>query len=146
MGTGPDLVLLAGGRIEGEFAARWGTEIQALVPLDGRTLLDRTLDAYDELRNGGRRVLVGPADLATEAAVERVDAVIAERGSALDNVVAALERLREGTGSDWVLISATDLPLLTCEAVDEFLCRCPDTADFCLPIVERRAFGARFPG
>lgn len=148
MGTGPDLVLLAGGRIDGDFAARWGTSVKALVPLDGRTLLDRTLDAYDDLHHLGRRVLIGPAELSAESAARRVDTVLSDRGSALENVVAALEWLQEtpGAGPEWVVLSATDLPFLTCEAVDEFLCRCSDTIDFCVPIVERRPFEARFPG
>ena len=50
-----DVILPAGGRISGEFAAETGVGVKALIEIGGRTVLQRTIDA---LRATGQVVWV----------------------------------------------------------------------------------------
>lgn len=69
------------------------------------------------------------------------------------------ENIRAGVSAfdnfDWILILAADIPLVTTEALDDFLSRCldPNTegdvdpeACFCYPVIRREDVERKFPG
>jgi molybdopterin-guanine dinucleotide biosynthesis protein A len=142
-----DAVLPAGGRISGAFAEEAGAEIKALIRLDGNTLLEQVIGALRETDRVRRIVVVGPGEL-KEAAAE-ADRLEPEGDGGIENLLRGLEWLRQANGGiypDRVLISATDLPFLTSEAVSQFMDACPDQADVCIPAFLRAEVEARFPG
>ena len=55
-----DVILPAGGRITGDFAKMAGTEVKALISLDGQTILKRTIEALQATKRVGRLVVIGP--------------------------------------------------------------------------------------
>lgn len=144
-----DVVLPAGGRISGQFAEEAGVSVKALIEIDGRTVLQRTLDAVRATGLVNRAIVIGPREIANHPCAKSADAVIPEGGdSGPANILRGLEYLREtdGAHADRVLILTTDLPFLTPESIREFTDRCPSDAAFCAPLVSRAAFEDRYPG
>jgi GTP:adenosylcobinamide-phosphate guanylyltransferase len=144
-----DVVLPAGGRISGEFADETGISVKALIEIEGRTVLDRTLDAVRATGLVNRAVVIGPQEIAVHPCANSADAVLPEGGdSGPANILRGIEYLRETDGShaDRVLILTTDLPFLTPGSIREFVDNCPTDAAFCAPLVSREAFEERFEG
>lgn len=144
-----DVVLPAGGRIDGKFAAEAGLAVKALIDVGGRTVLERTLDALRETGRVRRAVVVGPREIADHPCSKSADAVLPEGGdSGPANIVRGLEWLSETSPAraDRVLIVTTDLPFLTAGAILTFVDSCPREPDVCAPLVGKKAFEARFPG
>jgi MFS family permease/GTP:adenosylcobinamide-phosphate guanylyltransferase len=145
-----DVVLPAGGRIAGDFAAEAGAELKALIPLGGRTVLERMLAALRATGRVGRIVIVGPSEVASHPAARAADAVLPEGGTTGPaNILRGLEWLRDASGgqqAERVLIVTTDLPFLTPEAITSFLDACPSELEACVPVIRRDEFEARFPG
>jgi CTP:molybdopterin cytidylyltransferase MocA len=141
-----DVILPAGGRISGAFAAAVGTETKALIPLEGKTILRRTIETLRATERVGRIVVIGPEEARGEAKECGADGVLEEGASGPENAFHGLEWLRAQPNSgSHVLLMATDLPFLTPEALNGFLDACPPDADLALPIVTERAFRERFP-
>jgi GTP:adenosylcobinamide-phosphate guanylyltransferase len=143
-----DAILPAGGRIAGEFAKEAGAEIKALIALDGRTVLERTLETLRATGRVERAVVIGPEELNGHPAARAADAVLPEGASGIDNLFHGIEWLRTHNGgqhAERVLVVTTDLPFLTPEAICGFLDACPPHAAVCLPVIRREEFEARFP-
>jgi GTP:adenosylcobinamide-phosphate guanylyltransferase len=144
-----DVILPAGGRISGEFAAEAGAEVKALIEVGGRTVLQRTLDALRATGQVRRAIVIGPHEIADHACAKSADAVLPEGGdSGPANILRGIEWLSDTDGSraGRVLIVTTDLPFLTPEAISTFIDSCPPDIDLCLPLVSKKAFEKRFPG
>jgi molybdopterin-guanine dinucleotide biosynthesis protein A len=145
-----DAILPAGGRIHGRFAAKAGARIKALIPLGGRTVLERTLATLRATGCVERIVVIGPEEIAKHPSAGAADVVLPEGGnSGPANILRGLEWLHEANGgrhAERVLVITTDLPMLTPQAITGFLDACPPELDICLPLIRREEFEARFPG
>lgn len=143
-----DVILPAGGRISGEFAAETGVSAKALISIHGATVLERTLDAVRETGRVRRAVVIGPREVADHPSSRSADAMLPEGGnSGPANILRGIEWLREqGSSADRVLVVTTDLPFLTSDAIVAFVDSCPADADLCAPLVSKGEFEARFPG
>ena len=137
-----DAILMAGGRISGDYAAAAGAEIKALVPVCGKPVLRWVAEALREVPGIQRLCVVGAPE------VREIVADLAEwqpeTPTAFGNFLAGVEHL--GTsGNDRVLLCGTDVPTLNAEAIWDFVQRAPDDADICMPVVARERFEERFP-
>ena len=144
-----DVVLPAGGRIAGEFARISGQDIKALISLQDKTVLRRTIATLETLRAAGRVgkiVAVGPEAAQREARDAGADAALPEGGSGPDNFFRGMDALEPRSSGSRVLIVATDLPFLTADSVSRFLDACPRRADVAVPVISRAAMERRFPG
>ena len=92
-----DVILPAGGRIGGGFAAETGVEIKALLPVGGCTILERTLEAARATGRVNRAVIIGPEALKEDPAARGADAVLAEGASGPQNAFRGLEWLPRQT-------------------------------------------------
>lgn len=136
-----DAVVLAGGGREPGLAE--GLPNKAFLPIAGIPMVERVMRALRAAPEVGRIVLVGPAEI-PEGAVDLCDLRIPETQDLLGNALAGLRALAP---SPWVLLVASDLPLLTPQAVSEFLGRCREEGvEVYYPIVPREAVEASFPG
>lgn len=127
-----DIVVLAGGRCDPELAVLSGQSLRALVPYRGRPMLEIVLEAVIGL---GRVIVVGGPE---SAAYESVPA-----GKTFT------ESLTNGLGSvrsETCLLCTADLPLLTSEAVRDFVGRCSPEALLNYAIVPAERCAERFPG
>jgi molybdopterin-guanine dinucleotide biosynthesis protein A len=135
-------VVLAGGTRDAVCAGTPGAPNKAFVPIAGRTLVERTLDALRTVPRIARIVVVAPAAALSEPALAAAD----ERRPSGAQIADSLRLGVAGFAPDeHVLVATSDLPILTREAVDEFLdgvlARDCDIAYAC---VEKRVHEAAF--
>ena len=141
-----DAVVLAGAPNTGRLHEVSPEPYEALIEIAGRPMLAYVLDALRASSQVDRLVVVGPPELDPVVA-----AAGAERADAGPDVVV---NLRAGVaalgaaGSRYILISTSDIPLLTPEAVDDFLTRCREMGDLDVyyPVVRRERSEEVYPG
>jgi molybdopterin-guanine dinucleotide biosynthesis protein A len=136
-------VVLAGGPRDAVSDLAPGVPNKAFVPIDGTTLVRRTIDALRAAKSVGRIVVVAPPGPSTAIELADVDDVRD------DGATMALS-LRSGlAGLDpdaLVLVCASDLPLLRGDAVDAFAASAEaNGADLSYACVEKSVHLARFP-
>lgn len=133
---------MAGGRISGLFAWATGTTIKGLVPVAGEPLVLRVVRALQSTPGIRRVCVVGP---------EEVRGVLPagvlwrrEAGRVVQNLQAGTEEL--GISERRLLLCGVDLPVLTAEALADFLRRTPAEAEIAMPVVRKERFTSTFPG
>ncbi len=141
-----NVILPAGGRIEGDFARAAGSEIKALIPFKNKAVLHSIVEALQSTGRVGSIVVIGPEAARVAARDAGATAALPEGASGPENFFRGLDWLAQHSGGQRVLIVATDLPCLSSNAVTRFLDACPPDADICVPVVSQAAMEARFPG
>lgn len=146
-----DAILLAGAPNRGPLKDVSSAASEAMIEIAGRPMFSYVVDALRASPSIGRILVVGPPDVrryAEQALREqRVESV--ESGERMiDNLFRGLQPL---AGDRMVLIATSDIPLLTAEAVEDFLARCKELGagrqvDLYYPIVSKEANEAQFPG
>ena len=131
-------VITAGGRVGGDFARSLGTDVKALAPLGGSTMLDRAIEAA---RGAGvaEIAVIGGAEVRAHCA-DRVDAVIDAAQDGGENVLRALAA---GNGAP-LLYLTSDIPFVTAEALRRFRERSAPFA-IAMPLATHDAYVRRFP-
>jgi len=138
-----DALVLAGGRIGGEFAAAAGTDVKALAPLAGEPMVARVAAALAGTPGVERVCVVGPESV--RGAVPAGCSWRNETPTAFDNILAGFEAL-DSPDEHQVLVCGADVPALTPHAAADLLARAPEEADFVLPVVHKERMLAHFPG
>ena len=134
-------VITAGGPIDGEYARRAGTDLKALAPVRGRTMISRTIDALREC--GIERIAVVGNDAVRNACAPfAVVKIICDAGSGAANVLGALDAWPD---EEPLLYLTCDLPYIDVRSLQWFLDRI-DRRTLSMPLVEVDAFHERFPG
>lgn len=110
---------------------------KAFIPLNGRPMIDYTLDCYRKAPELAGIGIVGP-----QAGFEDLTDItlIPQRDSLVANVEAAAQVFPAG----WLLFSSCDIPLITPGAISDFLSRCRG-ADMYYPFVAREVSEREFP-
>lgn len=132
-------VITAGGRVEGEFAGAIGTQIKALAPLGGTTLLQRSIDAARGA--GAARIAVVGGKEVRECCASSVDRVIEAAQSGGENILRALD----AWPAEPLLFLTSDVPFVDAGSVRAFLERSAPYA-ITMPLAAATAYEARFPG
>jgi GTP:adenosylcobinamide-phosphate guanylyltransferase len=138
-----DAVVLAGGPHDSVAQLQPGAPNKAFVDIGGKTLVGRVLDALRQSRGVGRIVVVAPPKVHGCPDFALVDELRPDG-------VHITESLRNGLNgfapdAD-ALIVASDLPVLTVTAVDDFIARVRELdADIEYGCVEKNVHMARFP-
>lgn len=126
-----DVLILAGGRCDPEFAEKTGCEYRGDVPFLDRTMTEIVLDATRDI---GRQTVVGPCPDPS------VNSVPAGAGY-LESLEAGLANM----GAETLLVTA-DLPLLRHEHVVSFLDQVPQGAEVCIPVIDQKECDRVAPG
>lgn len=138
-----DVIVLAGGPFDDLAAQTPNAPNKAFVEIGGVTLVERTLRALRAASSVGRIIVVAPLATHERAALSLAD----ERrpdgvriSDSLHNGLAGLTPDRD------VLVSASDLPVLTPEAIDDFVARAAGAdADLTYGCIEKRTHMAKYP-
>jgi len=131
-------IVLAGAPAEPDMAEMHGIVNRADLPIAGRTMIQRIVDALIASANVGEIVVIG--DAACSGDLKRIES----RGSLIDNLIAGAETCAEAAR---MLVCTSDIPAATAETIDDFVGRCADyDADFFYPIVTKEDSERRFPG
>lgn len=137
-----DIVVPAGGEIDAEFAERIGSPHRALAPLgpSKTPLLQHMVDTLRAAQPGARIICVAPPEAA--AVVTGVDLWLPAGRSGPENMRLGLSRARQGQPA---LLCASDLPLITAEAVQAFLHACRPDVQIAAGLVRASAYRQAFP-
>lgn len=120
---------------------------KALLDVAGKPMVQWVLDALDAAPSVGDIVVVGLADTATVAS-PKIARYLPDQGSMLKNILGGIDWVVErNPQAQQVLISSSDIPLLTGAMVERLLAQCADpTVDVYHTIVPREKMEQRFPG
>lgn len=138
-----ECVILAGGLNE-ELTAAEEVPNKALLKIGPKEMVRYVLEAYSQVEEIKRIVLVGPVDIFGFLQRDYALELVPEGDSLLANVLAANRFLQTDNP---LLISTADIPLLSPAAVEDFLRQCsPYSEDFYYPIVTKEECEKKFPG
>ncbi|MCL6520555.1 MAG: NTP transferase domain-containing protein [Armatimonadetes bacterium] len=130
--------IIAGAPAEPEFERRYGVKYRCEVPIAGRAMLLRVLDALSASPRVKGIYIIGYADSIEGASI------LKPRGSFLDNLLVTVEA---EPAAKRLLIVTSDIPMLTSAAVTSFIELCGDmSADFYYPIIPKEVNEHRLPG
>ncbi|TEB17180.1 2-phospho-L-lactate guanylyltransferase [Pelotomaculum sp. FP] len=138
-----DAVVLAGSSNDGPLRECSGVRYEALIPIGEKIMVQYVVEALLGCRQIRRVVVVGPvAELSPFFNGERVS-VIETRGGIMENIEAGLKSVLE---AGRVLLVTSDIPMLTTQAVNDFLELCGDmSGDLYYPIISKQVVENKFP-
>jgi GTP:adenosylcobinamide-phosphate guanylyltransferase len=136
-------IVLAGGARDEVSAKTAGAANKAFVPIAGRTLVERTLAALRDAPSIGRIIVVAPRVTHGDPALALAD----ERREDGKRISDSLRFGLAGAPPDeLVLVAASDLPILTRAALEEFIALAlARDADLTYACLGKAAHVARFP-
>lgn len=136
-------VVLAGGPADAVAAVQPGVPNKAFVEIAGTPLVERVLAALGRAERVGRILVVAPARSHADPALSAADELRPDGVRITDSLRSGLAGLPSAAS---VLVVASDLPVLTPAAVDDFAVRVSELeADVVYGCVERSTHLARFP-
>lgn len=137
-----DAVVLAGRQNSGKLQAESPERYEANIEIAGKPMVEYILDVLKATPEVSSIYLVGPSEGLARYQGPNVEVV--EPGADLfENVKLGLEKAK----TDYVVICASDIPLVTAGIMKEFLDRCVSSgADFCYPVSSKGDCDKSFPG
>lgn len=136
-------VVLAGGPADAVSALQPGIPNKAFVRVAGVTLVERTIAGLRAAPSIGRIVAVAPLAAHTDPALAGADARVPDGVRIRDSLRSGLQGLN---ANQLVLICASDMPVLSGRAVEDFIARARDCdPEIGYGCVERGAHMARYP-
>ena len=138
-------IVLAGAPNCGRLREVDSAPYEALVTICGRPMVGYVVNALENAQYVDDIVVVGPEGELRGSLGVKIQ-IAKPKGSIVQNILSGLEFLPEEKP---VLLTASDVPMVTGEIVDGFLEACDarsPKADLYYPIVERRFCEEKFPG
>jgi CTP:molybdopterin cytidylyltransferase MocA len=119
---------------------------KALIPIAGRPMIAYVVDALERSRYIRQIVVIGLPPEEHDLLPPAIDH-LPDQGSLFANAQAGVRyALSLPAATDGVLVSGSDVPLITAEIVDRFIDTCLETDDdFYYGIIERSVMEGRFP-
>ena len=93
---------------------------KALYLINRKMMIEYVIDAVKAAEGIKRIVVVGPKDKLSRHLYGKVDAVIDSGGNVIENVMAGIRYLKPREN---ILICSCDIPLITTEAINDFISR-----------------------
>lgn len=136
-------VVLAGGPPDDVARTQPGAINKAFVRVTGVAMVERTLRALRSSSNIGRVIVVAPAAANGDPALAQAD----ERRDDGEKIRTSLANgLRDLPLDDIVLVSTSDLPILSTASIDDFVLRVIEAdADLAYGCLEKRVHMAKYP-
>lgn len=140
---GTTAIVLAGGPQDALAAKTPGAPNKAFVAVGGTALVERTLRALRSSASIGRIIVVAPEKVHGHPALALANEFRPDGKRITDSLRNGLSGLPEASD---VLVSTSDLPVLTAESVDDFIFRaCEKDADLTYGCLEKRTHEAKYP-
>jgi len=116
---------------------------KALIKMKGRFMIEYVIDALIGVDEICGIVVVGPGKELSSVVSTKVNAILDCDGTIMQKLARGMDYLG---GDRNLLVCASDIPMLTKEAVNDFIMKSYDTgADFCYPIIEKKTMEEKFP-
>ncbi|NCO41035.1 MAG: hypothetical protein COY42_23225 [Armatimonadetes bacterium CG_4_10_14_0_8_um_filter_66_14] len=138
-----NLLLTATARFSGDRPPEAKSDLKAFLRMpDGTTLLSRALEAAADFAGSGRKVVVGPQEVAA-AVAERQGLTYLEEGAGdFDSLLRGFLACAE---SPRITVCAAHLPLLDAAALANLVANAPEDAAVSLPVYTRDEFKRHYP-
>jgi GTP:adenosylcobinamide-phosphate guanylyltransferase len=137
-----DALVLAGGTSKG--LEKEGEQAKASIRINKKLMLEYVIASLRNSTSVRRIAVVGPPALQDKLRTARADIFLPASDSLTKNMSLGLAELNS---LDPVLITSSDIPLVTPEAIDDFVSRCEKVdADICYSVVDRERIEKFFPG
>lgn len=139
-----DALILAGATNSGALRKVSPVEFEAEIEIAGRPMLDYVIGALKSVPNINRIIVVAPESVISESMKEKISFLV-NRGESLD------ESLTNGLNAleveEPVLVVTSDIPLITREALEDFLTRCNSRqGDIYYSFVSKEMNDQKYPG
>jgi len=138
-----DAVVLAGSINNGPLSNCSRAGYEALIPIGSKIMVQYVVEALLGCRRVRRVQVVGPVEELTPYLTGDRVSIIESRGSIMDNIEAGL---LASPGAGRLLLVTSDIPMLTTQAVNDFLELCGDMdGDLYYPIIPKTVVESKFP-
>lgn len=139
-----DAIVLAGAMNSGALRKVSPAAFEAEIEIAGRPMLDYVLQALRSVSVIQRIIVVGPDSLLTSSMRDKISLVV-DRGDSLDESL--MNGLNVLNVEEPVLIVTADIPLITREALEDFLMRCrARKGDIYYSFVSKEMNEQKYPG
>lgn len=139
-----DAVILAGGLNSGALRRVSSAQYEAEIEIAGRPMLDYVILALKRVVEIKRILVVGPETVLSAETRQQVTALINPGHSLVESLNNGLKALQT---EEPVLVLTSDIPLITCEALQDFLTRCHErNGDIYYSFVSKEVNEAKYPG
>ncbi|MEA2087914.1 MAG: nucleotidyltransferase family protein [Candidatus Caldatribacteriota bacterium] len=136
-------LILAGTKEKGSLEITENVENKALIMLDGRPMIDYIVDALNNSENIDKILVVGPKNELHPYIGKKVDEIINPGNSILENMEIGLNFFNSAEN---LLFLTSDIPLITPEAIDEFLEICTKRKAYIgYPIITKENIMKKYP-
>lgn len=116
---------------------------KAFVEINGKYMISYVIEALRGCDKIDKIAVVGDADKLKEKNIQGIDMIIEQSDNIMDNVLKGVQPFKNDRR---VLILSCDIPMLTKEAVCDFIEKAEATgADLCYPIVRKEDNERKFP-
>ncbi len=139
-----DAIILAGGE-SSESLSRMGVEkYEALINIAGQPMVSFVVRALAKSTRVGSIFVLGPVEALSKLKFPPQVQVLAAGDTILETIALGMSALKH---TNKVLVVTADIPLLTAEAVDDFIEQCVQKeADLYYPIVYKESNECSYPG
>lgn len=136
---GLDAIVLAGARNDGRLSEVSNQEYEALIEVNGKAMVGYLIDTLNEVPLIDNIIVIGPNQLK----IKGIDKFIPCQDSLIENIRLSLQTAQ----SPYSLVFTSDIPLITVEAIQDFLAKCEgNKAAFYYPIIPKEFIDIYFPG
>jgi len=134
-------IILAGDKEDGHNVFETN---KALLPINGKPMIEYIIKALRMTPYVGKIAVVGPVDKLKTVIGDKVDFLVEQGDSMLDNADRGIRLFRN---DEHVLILTSDIPMITPKAIEDFILQSEALkADFCYPVVRKEVNEKKFPG
>ncbi|MDU4960857.1 MAG: nucleotidyltransferase family protein [Sporomusaceae bacterium] len=138
-----DAIILAGGENKKKFLGLSSQPYEALIEIAGQPMVAFVARALAASGSVNRIFVVGPEAELRRCAFATPVNILAGGNTIMETIQIGMAALGH---RDKVLVATADIPLLTAEAVNDFLAQCSGAdADFYYPIISKEMNERRFP-
>lgn len=136
-------LILAGTKKKGPLEIAENVDNKALIMIDSRPMIDYIVDALNNSENIDRILVVGPKKELHPYIGKKVEEILNPDNSILENMEIGLNYFNS---TDNLLLLTSDIPLITPEAIDEFLRICTKRkACIGYPIITKENIIKKYP-
>jgi len=128
-------LILAGSKKIGPLEINANVENKALILIDNKPIINYIIDALKGSKNINKIVVVGPKKMLSKGIDQKISKILNSGDTILENIEKGLNHFNS---EDSILILTSDIPLITPNAIDEFLEICiKRNADVGYPIITK---------
>ncbi len=139
-----DVIVLAGEKRDNSIGAGEEKINKAFYKIKDKHMIEYVVETLRKCDCIDRIAVVGPKDKLEPVIGDIVDKIIEGTDSIVSNILLALEHF---PGRREMLIVTSDIPMITREAVEDFVARCRQKdVDLCYSIVDKKVNDHKYPG